>query len=89
MNFLAHILLLSAVVPYCIRIFKYRSYNIKDKIKLLKGIPIKSIFEKFSGGLGVTKPFLIRIQCVSANPVSEIDIFPDAFACSLPLWVRH
>ena len=35
------------------------------------------------------KPFVLCIQCVSANIVSEIGIFPDVYVWSLPLWVRH
>ena len=63
------------------------AYSSMDRIKiniLSEGNSYQELILKFSGALDVMKPFLLCIQCVSANLVSEIDIFPNACVLSLP-----
>ena len=55
-----------------------------DRIKiniLSEGNSYQELILKFSGALDVMKPFLLCIQCVSANLVSEIDIYSQMLVC--------
>ena len=73
-------------MPYYIRIFKYRSYT--TKYIFWRGF-LPRVNLKVLGRFRRNEAFfLLCIQCVSANLVSETDIFPDVCVWSLPLWIR-